>query len=135
VRLAALAVAVALTAGCVNYPTVMDAGGTRLRPDKGRAVRNGDTASVYFDVKSTGKYGDVIMAVYSPVARQAKMVDGDGDPVRRVEVPGSTTMSFTPDGPHVVLSDLVRPLLAGETIIVTLVFEKSGGIGVITTVE
>jgi copper(I)-binding protein len=44
-------------------------------------------------------------------------------------------MSFTPDGPHVVLSDLVRPLLAGETIIVTLVFEKSGGIGVITTVE
>ena len=134
-RLAALAVALLLTAGCVNYPTVMDAGGTRLRPDKGRAVRKADTAVVYFEIKSTGKYGDVITAVYSPVARQAALVDGAGDPLKRVEVPGSTTMSFKPEGPHVVLSELTRSLTPGETIIVTLMFEKSGGIGVITTVE
>jgi copper(I)-binding protein len=131
----ALAVALLLTAGCVHYPSVNDAGGTRLRPEKGRAVRQGDSAQVFFDINSSGKFGDVITAVYSPVARQAGLVDGAGAPLARLEVPGATTMRFTAEGPHVVLSDLTRPLAAGETFIVTLVFEKSGGIGVITTVE
>jgi copper(I)-binding protein len=131
----ALAVALLLTAGCVHYPTVNDAGGTRVRPEKGRAVRQAEGAQVFFDLNSTGKYGDVITAVYSPIARQAALVDAAGAPVARVEVPGATTMRFTAEGPHVVLSDLTRPLTLGETIIVTLIFEKSGGIGVITTVE
>ncbi len=134
-RAAAVAVALLLAAGCVNYPTVMDVGGPRLRPDKGRAVRKADGAVVYFDIKSTGKYGDVITAVYSPVAKQAALVGAAGDPLARVEVPGATTLSFTSEGPHVVLSELTRALTPGETIIVTLIFEKSGGIGVITTVE
>ena len=134
-RAAALAVALLLLAGCVNYPTVMDVGGPRLRPDKGRAVRKPNGALVYFDIKSTGKYGDIITAVYSPVAKNAALVSAGGDPLTRFEVPGATTLSFTPEGPHVVLSELTRPLTTGETIIVTLVFEKSGGIGVITTVE
>ena len=134
-KAAALAVALLLTAGCVTYPTVMDVGGPRLRPDKGRAVRQAEGAVVYFDIKSTGKYGDVITAVYSPVARQAALVGAGGDPLSRFEVPGATTFSFAAGGPHVVLSELTRPLAAGETIIVTLVFEKSGGLGVITTVE
>ena len=134
-KAAALAVALLLTAGCVTYPTVMDVGGPRLRPDKGRAVRNADGALVYFDIKSTGKYGDVITAVYSPVAKQAALVGAAGDPLARFEVPGATTFRFTAEGPHVVLSDLTRALTPGETIIVTLIFEKSGGLGVITTVE
>jgi copper(I)-binding protein len=135
VKAAALAVALLLTAGCVTYPTVMDVGGPRLRPDKGRAVRQAEGAVVYFDIKSTGKYGDVITAVYSPVARQAALVGAGGDPLSRFEVPGATTFSFAAGGPHVVLSELTRALTPGETIIVTLIFEKSGGLGVITTVE
>jgi copper(I)-binding protein len=135
VRAAALAVVLLLAAGCVNYPTVMDVGGPRLRPDKGRAVRQADGAVVFFDLKSTGKYGDIITAVYSPVAKNAALVDAGGGALTRVEVPGATTMSFTAGGPHVLLSDLTRPLTPGETIIVTLIFEKSGGLGVITTVE
>ena len=134
-KAAALVVALLLTAGCVTYPTVMDVGGPRLRPDKGRAVRQADGAVVYFDIKSTGKYGDVITAVYSPVARQAALVGAGGDPLSRFEVPGATTFSFAAGGPHVVLSELTRALTPGETIIVTLIFEKSGGLGVITTVE
>jgi copper(I)-binding protein len=113
----------------------MDVGGPRLRPDKGRAVRKDNGAVVYFDIKSTGKYGDVITSVYSPVAKNAALVNAGGDPLTRLAVPGATIFSFTPEGPHVVLSDLTRALTPGETIIVTLVFEKSGGIGVITTVE
>jgi copper(I)-binding protein len=135
VRAAALAVALLLVAGCVSYPTVMDVGGPRLRPDKGRAIRKPNGAVVYFDIKSTGKYGDVITAVYSPIAKNAALVDAGGDPLTRFEVPGATTLSFKAEGPHVVLSELTRPLTPGETIIVTLIFEKSGGLGVISTVE
>ena len=113
----------------------MDAGGTRIRTEKGRAVRDGDGARVYFDVNSTGKYGDFIVGVLAaPVARQAQLVDGT-TPVPRLEIPGASTVKFVPEGPHVGLSDLARPLAKGETFIVTLQFEKSGGIGIVTVVE
>jgi len=134
--LAAAALAGALACGgCVHYPTVMEAGGTMVRPDKGRAVREGAGALVYFDLKSTGKYGDVITGVHTAVARQAQLVSGKGEPLTRLEVPGAAVLSFTPTGPHVVLSELTRPLVLGDTIIVTLVLEKMGGLGVIATVE
>jgi copper(I)-binding protein len=134
--LATLALGVALAlGGCVHYPTVMEAGGTMVRPDKGRLVRRGDGAVVYFDLKSSGKYGDVITAVHTPVARQAQLVDGRGEPLPSVTVPGASLMHFTESGPHVLLSDLTRPLVAGDTIIVTLVLEKMGGLGVIAIVE
>ena len=130
--LATLALAVALAfGGCVHYPTVMEAGGTMVRPDK----RQGDSAAVYFDLKSSGKYGDVITAVHTPVARQAQLVDGRGEPLPHVTVPGASLMHFTQSGPHVILSDLTRQLVAGDTVIVTLVLEKMGGLGVIAVVE
>ena len=134
--LAALALGLTLaTGGCVHYPTVTDAGGTMVRPDKGRLVRQGEGAVVYFDLKSSGKYGDVITAVHTPVAAKAQLVDGRGQPLSRVSVPGASVMHFTESGPHVMLSELTRPLVLGDTIIVTLVLEKMGGLGVIAVVE
>lgn len=133
-RRAALAALALLLAGCVYYPTVEDTGGTRIRTENGRAVPQGDGALVYFDVNSTGKYGDVIVGVVAPVAKQARVVEGSA-PVARMEIPGATTVKFAPGGPHVVLADLSRPLAKGETFIVTLQFEKSGGIGVVAVVE
>ena len=135
VRRAALAALLIVMTGCVYYPTVMDTGGVRLRTENGRAVRQGADLVVTFDVVSSGKYGDVITAVHTPVARQAQLVDGRGSPLSRVEVPGASVMRFTEKGPHVVLSELTRPLVLGDTIIVTLVMEKMGGLGVIATVE
>ena len=134
--LAALALGVALASGgCVHYPTVTDAGGTMVRPEKGRLVRQGEGAAVYFDLKSSGKYGDVITAVHTPVAGKAQLVDGRGQPLSRMTVPGASVTHFTETGPHVVLSDLTRALVLGDTIIVTLVLEKMGGLGVIAVVE
>jgi copper(I)-binding protein len=131
--LAALALVAA--AGCVHYPTVADTGGVRLQPDKGRAVREGDSAAFYVELRSTGKFGDVLTGVLSPVARQAQLVDGGGAAISALEIPGTMTVLFAPGGPHAVLSDFTRPLVPGETIIVTLMFQKSGALGVITVVE
>jgi copper(I)-binding protein len=134
--LAALGLLVAVgTAACVHYPSVVDSGGTMLRPAKGRLVRQGDAATVYFDLKSSGKYQDVILSVHTPVAKTARLVDGSGQPLPRYEVPGSTLITFAANGPHVELAELTRPLVAGDTAIVTLVFEKFGGLGVICVIE
>lgn len=134
-RRAALPALLLLLAGCVTYPTIMDIGGTNIRTANGRAVRQEGAALVVFEVVSTGKFGDVITGATTPLARQAQLVNGTGAPVTRLEVPGATTMKFTADGPHIVLADLQRPLAPGETFIVTLLFEKSGGIGIVTVVE
>jgi copper(I)-binding protein len=134
-RRAALAALLLLAAGCVRYPTVMDTGGVRIRTENGRAVRQGADLVVTFDVVSSGKYGDTITGVAAPVASQAVLVRGRGGPLRRLEIPGATTVKFTPEGPHVLLSGLQRPVERGETFVVTLLFEKSGGIGVVTLLE
>jgi copper(I)-binding protein len=134
-RRAALAAIALLVAGCVHYPTVMDVGGTNLRTANGRAVPREGGALVVFEIVSTGKYGDVITGVNTPVAKQARLVDAAGAPLARFEVPGAATVKFTAEGPHIVLSELSRPLKPGETFIVTLLFEKSGGIGIVTAAE
>ena len=134
-RRTALAAVVLILAGCVHYPSVVDVGGTRIRTENGRTVRREDRALVYFDVSSTGKFGDVITDVIAPVAKQAQLVDATGAPLERFEIPGAATVKFTPDAPNVVLTELQRPLTPRETFILTLQFDKSGGIGVVTVVE
>jgi copper(I)-binding protein len=135
-RLLVLAALVVLAAaGCVHYPTVADTGGVRLQPERGRAVREGDTAAFYVELRSTGKFGDVLTGVLSPVARQAQLVNGAGAPIAALEIPGTMTVNFVPGGPHAILSDFTRPLVPGETIIVTLMFQKYGALGVVTVVE
>lgn len=134
-RGAAVVMLALVVAGCVHYPSVEDIGGIRITPRKGRAVRQADGALVYMELNSTGKFGDVLMSAFSPVAREAQLVTPGGGPAGRMEVPGTTVVTLMPAGPHVVLSGLTRPLVPGESIIVTLMFEKSGGIGVITVVE
>jgi copper(I)-binding protein len=131
---AALGVVLAL-AGCVHYPSVEDIGGVRVQPQNGRAVREGESAAFYVDLHSTGKFGDVLTGVAAPIARDARLVDSAGTPVPTLEIPGTTTVSFAPGGPHAVLADFTRPLVPGETIIVTLMFQKLGPLGILTVVE
>jgi copper(I)-binding protein len=136
-RLAAPAVllAVLLAAGCVYYPTVKDLGGVRIRPMNGHAVRQPTGLAVYMDLESTGKYGDALVAVLCDVAKAAQLVTATGVPVTRLEVPGVSVVRLQPESLYIVLSDLTRPVLAGDVLIVTLVFEKSGQIGAITRVD
>jgi copper(I)-binding protein len=134
-RAAAAVALLVLLGGCVRYPTVVDIGGVNVRGQNGRAVRDGDRLRVYFDLVSTGKFGDAITAVSAPVARRAQLVDATGGVLTRFEIPGTATVKLAPEGPHVVLTDFARPLIPRETFIVTLVLEKSGGLGVVTVVE
>jgi copper(I)-binding protein len=126
-----------LAGGCTYYPTVHDTGGVRLRPSDARAVRAaaGDEAAVYFLLHSTGKFGDVLTGAEAPVARYAVLHSASGGTLRRITIPGESLVRFYDGGPYVVLTGLTRPLIPGEVLIVTLHFEKSGAVGLVTVVE
>jgi copper(I)-binding protein len=135
VRRLALVALLALAAGCIHYPTVDEAGSPRIRPENARAVRQPDGLAFYVDLHSTGKFGDVIVGAQAAMAREARLVDGAGAAVQRVEVPGMSVFPLREGAPHVRLAGLTRALNTGEVIIVTLVLEKTGKLGVVTVVE
>jgi len=120
---------------CVYYPSITEIGGIRIQPANGRLVRDGDRAVFYAELNNTGKFGDVLTRIETPVAGRAELVGPSGTPLGELEVPGGELVRFEPDGRRIVLSALTRALQPGEVVIVTLVFEKSGAIGVVAAVE
>jgi len=120
---------------CAYYPSIKEIGGIRIQPANGRLVRDGDRAVFYAELSNTGKFGDVLTRIETPVAGRAELVGPSGTPLGQLEVPGGELVRFEPDGRRIVLSALTRALEPGEVVIVTLVFEKSGAIGVVAAVE
>jgi copper(I)-binding protein len=132
---AVLALTALAFGACVYYPRVVDVGGVRIQPANGRVVRDGDHALFYADLNNTGKFGDTLTRAESPVAGRAELVGPAGTRLTRLEVPGEMLVRFEPGGRRIVLSELTRALEPGEVVIVTLVFEKTGALGVIASVE
>jgi copper(I)-binding protein len=124
-----------LTTGCVYYPTVEDVGGVRLMPDKGRIVRNSEGALFFVDITSTGMFEDALVRVETSIAKRAQLLAPTGEAVARIVVPPTAQTRLRPDGERVALSELTRELQTGEVVIVTLFFEKSGALGVVSAVE
>jgi len=124
-----------LAGGCVYYPTVEDVGGVRLRPEHGRVVRNGESALFFVDINSTGMFEDAIVGVETPIAKRAQLLTQTGEPLARIAVPPTNLLRLFPGGDRVALSELTRELKPGEVVIVTLFFEKSGALGVVSAVE
>ena len=134
-RTGAALLLLALAGGCVYYPDVRDVGGVRIQPEHGRVVRDGAGALFFVDINSTGKFDDVLVRVETPLAKRTQLLGPGGAAVTRLTIPGTTLVRLQPGGQRVVLSELTRALKAGEVIIVTLVFEKSGALGVVSPVE
>ena len=134
-RLLLLLVSGLLAGGCVYYPTVEDVGGVRLQPEHGRVVRNGDGALFFVDINSTGMFEDALVRVETPIAKRAQLLTQAGEPLTRITVPPTTLTRLHSGGERVALFDLTRELKAGEVVIVTLFFEKSGALGVVSPVE
>ena len=124
-----------LAGGCVYYPTVADVGGVRIQPEHGRVVRGGDGALFFVDLNSTGMFEDVLLRVETDFAKRAQLVSANGARVERLTVPGATLVRLHESGERVALTDLTRELKTGEVVIVTLVFEKYGLLGVVSAVE
>ena len=93
------------------------------------------SSAVYFVIVNEGGEADTLIGATTDVANQAEMHETQivGDvaemaPVPRVDIPAHGRIEFKPGGYHVMLVGLTRDLKEGETLKLTLQFEKSGAI-------
>jgi|YNPMSStandDraft_2_1061718.scaffolds.fasta_scaffold00583_15 copper(I)-binding protein len=98
-----------------------------------RAALAGRNSAAYMTIENTTDTLDRLVSAASPVARVVElhthMMDGGVmrmRPVSAIEVNPGEPAVLRPGGLHVMLIDLVQPLRAGETIPLTLRFERAG---------
>lgn len=98
-------------------------------------------AVVYMTVTDTGA-PTTLVSVSSPVAahaalHQSKMVNGMMEmlPVKALPVAPGKPITFGPGGYHVMLTEMTKPLTAGETFPVTLTFANGAAVTATVTVR
>jgi copper(I)-binding protein len=93
--------------------------------------------AVYVVIKNQGNEADKLIAASSTAAKTAEVhesyMDANGAMAMRpveggLEIPAGGTVELKPGGYHIMLIDLVEPLVPGSKITITLKFEKSGEI-------
>ncbi len=107
-----------------NRDVVVENAWTRSSLDIGGAVE------VYFSLRNTGEKTVDLIGVRADVASievlHRSEVDASGvirmKAVPELRVAPGTSMAFEPGGPHVMLIDLEKPLIEGETLRLLLVF-------------
>ena len=70
---------------------------------------------------SPGAWSCLSSTTIDGVMQMRELVDG-------LPIPAGETVTLMPGGYHVMLMDLKRPLKQGETVTVTLRFEKAGAV-------
>jgi periplasmic copper chaperone A len=126
------ALSLAAGAAAADAPTAT-AAWTRATPP------GSDVAAVYLTIHG-GKQPDRLVSASTPRAAMAHLhaVEVAGGvskmrPVAGVDVPAGGMVKLAPQGLHLMLMGVERPLVAGETFPLTLHFEHGGDLGV--TVE
>jgi copper(I)-binding protein len=103
---------------------------------------NSKTAAVYFTAINRGSESDRITSASTPAASRAEMHttirDGDIMRMRRVisvDVPAGGRTTFSPSGFHVMLTGLKDSLKIGDTVPLTLHFDRVGDVTVSVAVR
>jgi periplasmic copper chaperone A len=142
-RLAVL-ISTILLASAAAFAEDFSAGGLRIEQPWARATAgNLKTGAAYLRIRNEGSEPDRLLRVETPVAERAvlhrtEMTNGVARMfhMQSVEVAPGATASLSPEnGNHVMLEGLKQPLKRGETVPLTLVFEKAGQINVTMKVE
>lgn len=107
-----------------------------------RAAMAGRTSAAYMTIENTTDTLDRLVAASSPIARTVELhthiMDGAVmrmRPVTAIEVNPGEPAVLRPGGLHIMLIDLSRQLRAGETIPLTLRFERAGEVTVEVPVQ
>lgn len=106
-----------------------------------RPASQGQVGVVYLTVTDTGA-PDRLVGVRTPVSDDAELHESMQDngvmkmrPVAGAVVAPGQPLVLAPGGYHIMLMDLKKPLKQGDTIPVTLVFEKAGAISANAAVQ
>jgi len=103
-----------------------------------RATPPGATVGAgYLVIRNTGKSADRLVGAATPAAamvqvHEIRMADGEMQmrEVDDLEIPAGGSVHLEPGGLHLMLMDLVAPLVTGTTVPVTLEFAGAGRIPV-----
>jgi len=89
--------------------------------------------AVYFSMANVGRTADRLIAISTPIARKVEIHEDHNvrgtvqmRAVESVECPPGVTVKAEPGGLHVMLLDLVRPLVAGMEFPLSLRFRDAG---------
>ncbi len=96
-------------------------------------TKNTMSSAAYFVIVNDGGGTDTLTGVTSPAASQASVHETQykGDvaqmvPIPSLEIPAHGQVEFKPGSYHVMLEGLTQDLKEGDTIKITLQFQKSG---------
>jgi len=138
-------VAVALGIACTSVAIAHDYTLQRLRIDHpfARATPPGArSGGIYMTIENSGAAADRLVRVASPAAASVELhsMTMDGNVMRMRAIAGldiapGATVTLGSAGYHVMLVGLVRPLVVGDGIPVTLTFERAGAVDVTALVE
>lgn len=99
---------------------------------------NQPVAGAFLTISNMGSEDDVLVAVSSPISDRGEVhemkMEGDTMKMREMAdglvIPAGETVELKPGGYHLMFMELKEPLVEGETVEMTLEFEKSGSISV-----
>jgi len=130
----ALTIAAIITSAADASAGDVDVTNAFARASAAPAAKSG---AAYVTIVNQGAESDRLVAVSTPAARSSELhrtvMDGDVmkmEPVHDLEIPANGTLAMSPGGMHIMLMGLGAPLKAGETIDLTLTFEKAGDVTV-----
>ena len=141
-----------ILAAAMSIPlaAVAQAGGAQMQVEGAWARRaallkgaaGSGNSAVYALLVNAGNAPDALVAAASDAAGTVEIHESFLESgmmmmraVRKIDVPAGSKVEMKPGGYHVMLINLKRDLKAGETISVTLQFEKAGKIPVTATVK
>ena len=92
---------------------------------------NAKNTAAYMKIENKGTEADKLVDASNNVSKITELHETVGGKMRRVyaiEVPAGKTVELKPGGLHVMIIDLKEPLKEGQTVEITLKFEKAGEI-------
>ena len=111
-------------------------------PDMPGMTGDETTSAAYLVIVNDGNEADTLIGATSDAANQAEVhetqINNDVAqmiPVPRLDIPAHGQVEFSPGGYHVMLVGLTQDLIEGQTIKLTLQFEKSGAITIDVPVQ
>jgi len=148
--LASIALVGSLLAACSGAATTAPGGLTVEGAWARNAPKTAGAGAAYLVLKNAGSDADALIGASSPVSATAEvhetyvvespMVSAAPGasvgtvmgmrPIARIEIPAGGSIELKPGGFHVMLMDLKQEIKAGESIELTLQFEKAGPITV-----
>lgn len=122
----------AFCAAATVYATEVKVGSLMIDDAWARTGQPGQVSAAYFEVKNKGAADKIVSAncdcAKATELHHVKMIDGAMKmyQVQAMDVPADAELKLKPGSYHIMLIDLKRPLVAGETLPIKVKFEKAG---------